>query len=213
VDVAGGQVVRVETELGSAMNGPQRLSVLAGKMAVVDDLEVAFPSWSRWELERIAVDHAVEGALTCDWLTGDAPVERLVVNMLRHEFTSYDAAPTRHRHRVVREAIAERFGWLRAECDRQIQTRARQEAARARAFEAMRAERERAAAWRRKRVAQSTDAVDRFSVGMPVTAVVKGDRRDATVIKVGRSRVRIVFRIKSGAERTAMVYARDVSPL
>jgi hypothetical protein len=178
----------------------------------MDELVVAFPDSSRRDLERAAMDHSVEVALMRDRSPGEAPVERLVVNMLRHEFTSYDAAPTQDRHRVVCEAIGERFGWLRAECDRQIQTRARQQAADAQAFEAMQAELARATAWRRERIAQSQDAVSLFSVGMPVTAMVRGHRRDATVTKVGRSRIKIMFRIKSGAERTALVYARDVSP-
>jgi hypothetical protein len=179
----------------------------------MNELKVAFPDWPRWKLERVAVDHCVEVALTRDRLPGDAPVERLVVNMLRHEFTSYDAAPTQDRHRVVCEAIAERFGWLRAECDRQIRGRARQEATEAQAFAAVQAQQERATALHLERIAQSKDAVRQFSVGMPVTAVVRGHRRDATVIKVGRSRIGIRFRIKSGAERTALVYAWDVSPL
>jgi hypothetical protein len=68
------------------------------------------------------------------------------------------------------------------------------------------------AAWRRERVVESKAAIDQFSEGVQVTAIVKGDKRDATVIKVGRSRLTVRFRIKSGAERTALLYARDVQP-
>lgn len=60
-----------------------------------DVVEITFAGWPRRKLERVAVAHAVDVALAYDRPPGDAPVERLVVNMARHGFTSYDADPTR----------------------------------------------------------------------------------------------------------------------
>lgn len=176
------------------------------------EIEIAFPHWPRRKLERVAQGHAVDVALSRAAVAGDAPVERLVVNMLRHEFTSYDDGPTQEAHRVVGEAIAARFGWLRAECERQIRARAQLEAEQARWIAAAREHEAAEAAWRRERAAESRDVISQFDVVMRVTATVKGHRRDATVIKVGRSRVTVAFRIKSGTERTAQVYARDMQP-
>jgi hypothetical protein len=181
-------------------------------MRAVGEIEMAFPGWPREKLERVVESHAVDVALLRGCVPGDAPMERLVVNMLRHEFTSYDDGPTQEAHRVVCEAIAARFGWLREECERQIQARARQEAEEAGWAAAAREYEVAQAAWRRKRAAESRDGVSQFAVGMRVSASVKGHRRDATVVKVGRSRVTVAFQIKSGAERTAQLYARDVQP-
>ncbi len=151
-------------------------------------------------------------ALACDRLPGDAPVDRLVVNMLRHEFTSYDADPTQDAHQMVCDAIAARFGWLKPECDRQVRARARGEAD-DRAYDewakdALVAEK----AERQARVAESKKVIGQFREGMPVMAKVKGHSRNATVVKVGRTRLTIGFTIKSDADRTAQVYARDVQP-
>ena len=64
-------------------------------------VEIEFPHWPPRRLGRVAVEHAGEVALAYGRVPGDAPVDRLVVNMLRHEFTSYDADPTRENHRAV----------------------------------------------------------------------------------------------------------------
>ena len=66
--------------------------------------------------------------------------------------------------------------------------------------------------WRRDRVSESRAAIAALTVGMAVHATVKGHSRAATITKVGRSRISIAFRLKSGAERTAVVYGRDVQP-
>jgi hypothetical protein len=189
------------------------MSVAAGSMqAVTGEIEMAFPDWPRRKLKRVAEDHAADAALSRGHTPGDAPVERLVVNMLRHEFTSYDSSQSQEAHRVVCEAIAARFGWLRPECERQIQARARHEADDAGWIAAAREHEAARAAWRHDRVAESRDAIGQFTVGMRVTATVRGHRRDATVVKIGRSRVTVMFQIKSGAVRTAQLYARDVQP-
>jgi hypothetical protein len=79
-----------------------RLSVGPGRMRGVGDLEIDLPRWPRRKPERVAVEHSIDVALSRDQMPGDAPVDRLVVNMLRHEFTNYDADPTREAHRAAR---------------------------------------------------------------------------------------------------------------
>lgn len=173
---------------------------------------VKFPDWDRRRLERAAVDHTIDLAMARGQVTADFPVGQLVVNMLRHEFTSYDERPTQAAHRAACEAIAGRYPWLAEECHRQVAVRAERER-QEREWLAV-AEEQQAAwvAWRRERVMESQAVCARLGVGMPVTVKVKGHQRDATVVKVGRSRVTVRFRLKSGAERTALVYAREVRP-
>lgn len=174
------------------------------------ELEIDFPGWTRAKLERVAAEHAIEVALSRDGMPSQAQDDRLVVNMLRHEFTNYDNDPNQEAHRRVCAAIAEQYGWLHAECQRQIHARARQEESERSAFEYLQAQADAESRWRRERSAQSREAIPTFTVGMAVAATVKGHRRDATVTKVGRSRISVSFQIKSGAERTALLYARDV---
>lgn len=174
--------------------------------------ETEFPDWPRRRLERVAVEHAAKVALTYDRVPGDAPAGRLVVNMLRHEFTSYDADPTPENHRAVCEAIAARFPWLQNECERQVQARERQEAEERAAMEWAEATLATEQAGRKACIEESKRAISRFREGMTVTAKVKGHVREATVLKVGRTRLTIGFKIKTGAGRTAVVYARDAQP-
>jgi hypothetical protein len=92
-------------------------------MMIMGELRVSFPSWSRRKLEREAVAHADDVALERGVMPGDAPVDRLVVTMLRDEFTSFDATQTARVHRAAGEAVADRYPWLRPECGRQIRLR------------------------------------------------------------------------------------------
>jgi hypothetical protein len=175
-------------------------------------VEIEFPDWPRRRLERVAVEHAVEVALAYDRVPGDAPADRLVVNLLRHEFTSCDAAPARENHRAACEAIATRFLWLRDECERQVQARERQEAGQRAAMDWAEATLAAGQAERKARSEEPGQAIRRFHEGMTVTAKVKGHVREATVVKVGRTRLTIGFKIKTGASRTAVVCARDAQP-
>jgi hypothetical protein len=181
-------------------------------MSSVDELGVSFPFWSRKTLERHAISHADDVALERGHVPSDGPVDRLVVNMLRHEFTSYDATQTMAAHRAACDAIAARYGWLRAECERQIRQRERAERDKRSALLAAEAQQAAARKWQQDRVTESRTAIDALTVGMDVNATVKGHSRKATITKVGRSRVTVAFRLKSGAERTALVYATDVQP-
>src|SRR5690554_4825541 len=88
-----------------------------------------FPDAGPEQLIRMAERHV--HALECargDFGLSDAPVERLVVNYLRHQHTDYDTDQTQERHRAACEAIAARYPWLAAECERQIRLRAAREA-------------------------------------------------------------------------------------
>lgn len=181
-------------------------------MSTMGELTVCFPAWSREVLGRHAISHADDVALERGHVPGDGPVDRLVVNMLRHEFTSYDSAQTVSMHRAACEAIADRYGWLRPECERQIRARERAECDERSAFLAAEAQEVAARKWRHDRVSESRAAIAALTVGMAVNATVKGRSRTATIAKVGRSRITVAFRLKSGAERTALVYARDVQP-
>jgi hypothetical protein len=176
-------------------------------------LKTNFPNWYREKLERVAIDHDLERSLWTGFVPGDSPMDRLVVNMLRHEFTNYDENQTQEMHREACEAIAARFGWLGYECAKQIARRAEEEELARDVNASQEAWLAEAAQWRRERVQESHQAIKALRVGMRVTAKVQGHEREATVTQVGRSRVSVAFRIKTGAERTALVYARDVQPL
>ncbi len=80
-------------------------------------LKVFFPPWDRQKLERETIG------------SGWVPVDRYVVNMLRHKFTNYDVSRTAARHRAACEAIAANFEWLSPECARQIERRAQSDEA------------------------------------------------------------------------------------
>jgi hypothetical protein len=174
-------------------------------------LSVRLPDWDRRRLEDRAVARARELAIErgyCDWWTAD--VDRLVVNMLRHEFTGYDESRSQRAHAIVCEAIAGKYSWLAAECERQTRRRRDSERLEAAAVSAYEEHEEAQRVWRRERVAESREAIRQLVVGTRILARVKGHERVARIVKVGRSRVTISYRIKSGEERTALVYARDV---
>jgi hypothetical protein len=143
---------------------------------------------------------------------GNVPVDRLVVNMLRHEHTAYDDNQNQDAHRAACEAIARKYPWLREECERQINRRAQNENFEEMVREQYEDEQAEAARYRQERVEQSKAVIGALSPGMTVTAHVRGYVREAVIVSVGRSRVKVAFRLKTGEEREAMVYARDVLP-
>ena len=176
-------------------------------------LRTAFPRWSRARLERVAREHAAAVAMAYgDFADVTAPSERLVVNMLRHEFTDYDDDQSARRHQQACDAIADRYPWLRDECLRQVQARKEREHEAALWEVAARAEVERTRQWRRQRVTESHTSIGAISVGDEVSVRVRGHDRIARVTKVGRSRVTVHYAIKNGQAREALVYARDVTP-
>lgn len=170
---------------------------------------IAFPDWPQQRLERVAEQHASEIAAAYG-RDSEAPVDRLVVNLLRHEFTAYDQAPTQEAHRIACDAIAARFPWLAEECRRQVRARAADERLVQEGVQMMEAAANEGKRFRAERVAESKAVIGRLKPGMQVRAKVAGRLRNATILKVGRSRVTIEFSIKSGARREALLYARDL---
>jgi hypothetical protein len=170
-----------------------------------------FPNWSRETLEQAAFDQAMAMDIFSgrDFRTSDS-VDRLVVNMLRHEFTDYDNDQRQEHHRLVCLSIKSRYVWLSEECDRQIERRARAERmeieylieTQRRALE----ERER----RAERSKTSQEIIATFKVGGEVIARIGGRNRCGTVTWVGRKRVEIRYAIKSGEVRTRRLYASDL---
>jgi len=173
-------------------------------------VKIDLPDWSRQKVEKRAFAHAWELALEYGHDPSEACIERLVVNMLRHEFTDYDADQGQEAKRRSCVAIAERFPWLAAECGRQIDQRRCEEAEAARWREmAELMEQERA-----QRVAQrsraSREAIVRMPVGTKVLARVAGRERAGTIVWQGRARVDVAYTLKSGQERTRRLYATEV---
>jgi hypothetical protein len=52
-------------------------------------------------------------------------IDRYVVNMLRHRHSNYDRRQTSENFMKFCSAISERYGWLAAECTRQMEHRER----------------------------------------------------------------------------------------
>lgn len=173
-----------------------------------------FPDVSPEQLVRMAKRHVY--ALECDrgdFGLSDAPVERLVVNYLRHQCTDYDTDQTQERHRAANEAIAARYPWLAAECERQIRLRAERDAELASLVEFFEIDEERRRAERQAIVAASRDAAKKLRVGQVVSYRSRGRVYAATITRIGRTRVTLTYRLRTGGERTAVVHASLVSPV
>lgn len=174
-----------------------------------------FPKADRDQLHRMAERHArnLEIQRGIFDLSPNTPSdERLIVNYLRHACTDYDTDQTQERHREACEAIAAAYPWLAEECARQIQVRAEREEEAARFLEDFLEEKERRRAERKKIIAASHDAAKRLRVGQVVLYRTRGRVYDATITKIGRTRVTLTYRLKSGEERTAIVHAALVTP-
>ena len=83
------------------------------------------------ELEDRAWRHAV--AWDLKWgrpgASASVPMDRLVVNLLRHIYTDYDDDQSFDRFSQACDAIARRYPWLAEECAHQIGQRATEEEA------------------------------------------------------------------------------------
>jgi len=66
--------------------------------------------------------------------------------------------------------------------------------------------------WRSARVARSRAATGAFRLRLEMTARPKGHKRRARVLKVGRSRLTLAYRIKTGEERSAVLHACHMVP-
>ena len=177
-------------------------------------IQTRFPDWSRVKLETIARQHADEVALAYGRVGAETDdVDRLVVNMLRHEFTNYDDDQIEHAHRLACEAIKARCPWLGDECHRQITRRAAAEQEDA-AFAEMAEHWERAEKARlEERSRDSSLVIGALKVGDEVIAHIVGRERRGTITWVGRLRVEVRYVIKTGEARTRRLYASTVRPV
>jgi len=171
------------------------------------------PNLNRERLENRAQRHADDIAMERGWGDTNCSIDQLVVNMLRHEYTDYDNDQTAARHTAANRAIAARYPWLAAECDRQTERRTAEERDSAALWADHLAMQEQIALMRQETIAASRAICGSFHVGQPVELTIKGHQRSGTVVKVGRSRLTVHYEIKTGAERTAVVYATEVKIL
>ncbi|MEV2278777.1 hypothetical protein AB0I72_24635 [Nocardiopsis sp. NPDC049922] len=170
---------------------------------------------SRRRLERSAREHTLTLDLERGSCSDDVPVERLVVNYLRHECTDYDLDQSSPRHRAACEAIAERFPWLAKECQRQIVRRAEADAEAEAASRSWEQEEEAARERCRALVSASREAIADLHVGQRVSFPYKRHRYTGVITKKGRSRVTVAYRIRTGKDRdrVRLVHASLVTPV
>jgi hypothetical protein len=172
-------------------------------------MKIFFPDWSRVQLERTALKHASAISLAYDRDFDPSQTDRLVVNMLRHEFTDYDDNQSVGRFMKACSEMAVRYPWLSEECERQM-LRRRQIDETAEAWGKMaEAQGQREAEERRARSAASAEAIADLHIGQRVRARVRGHERIGTITWIGRRRVEIAFKIASGAERTHRLFASE----
>jgi hypothetical protein len=172
-----------------------------------------FPNCSRPHLERTALDHAIELAVASGRGVETSATDRLVVNMLRHEFTDYDDDPSVANFSSACRAIARRFSWLGQQCTRQVAQRRRAEVEKSALLEMHEEEKGCRREDRRRRSLASIPVIEGLVIGTPVTAVVRGFPRQGTITWRGRRRVEITFLLKSGEVRTSRRYASAVRPV
>lgn len=146
---------------------------------------------------RAAHVHAADYGLAIDSDRDVSDDNRAVVNWLRHEHTDYD------------DDQAAAFPWLADECARQIRRRAEAEAQQREFTEEYERERRRRKEERRLLVERSRQAIHdkRVQAGQRVPLRAHGRTYQATVTSVARSRATVSYALKSGAVRTATVYA------
>jgi hypothetical protein len=172
-----------------------------------------FPDWSRRRLERTALAHAIDVSLAYDRDFDPSLTDRLVVSMLRHEFTDYDDDQRVGSFESACAAIAQRFAWLWDECARQVTRRRAMEVEEEDLRSIWEAEERRRGEFRQKRSADSVRAIADLGLGTEVTSRVRGHLRHGTITWRGRKRVEITFTIKSGEVCTHRLYASEVRPL
>lgn len=176
-------------------------------------MKTRFPDWSHRRLERTALAYAIDVSLACDRDFDPSLTDRLVVNMLRHEFTDYGNHQPFENFDSACSAIAERFPWLRGECARPILHRGAMEAQEADLLAMWGRQERRLREQRQMRAADPVRAIDGIDLGTEITARVRGVQRRGTVTWRGRKRAGITFTIKSGQERTHRLYALEVRPV
>ncbi|MFD0353002.1 hypothetical protein ACFVHW_04520 [Streptomyces sp. NPDC127110] len=168
---------------------------------------------ARTRLEKLAQKHASElnSFFEREPAFHGVPVERLVVNLLRHEYTDYDEEQTPDRHREACEAIAAAYPWVAEECERQIQRRTRAEKDAERFQDWFEAERELRRDEARELRERSTAAIGALDIGQRVSFRKQGRGYEGLISKVGRTRVTVTYNLRDGQERSWALPAANVS--
>jgi hypothetical protein len=172
-------------------------------------IEAFFPNWQRSKLEKIAIQRAIEVNSRYNRDPDCSKTDRLVVNMLRHEFTDYDKDRNLRRFIEACTAISANYPWLNDECRRQIAKRRKSEAERTAHLQMMQEEQE----VNRQRSNESTQLIDRFYIGQTVQGRIRGHNRIGEITWIGTRRVEISFRLAPGQERRYRLYASQVAPI
>ncbi|MFI0447002.1 hypothetical protein [Actinomadura sp. 6N118] len=177
-----------------------------------------FPTNASYDqLKRLAELHALDVDFAYDRIgaSNNVPTDRLIVNYLRHECTDYDEDQTSERHRAACEAIAKRYPCLAEECQRQIKRRHDKDEEIAAMVASYEIEKEQERAERRARVEASKRIIAGLRVGQKVMYKNRRYTYEATVTKIGRSKVTVAYQVKTGKDRdrTATVHAAFVTPV
>lgn len=174
-----------------------------------------FPNWTTEKLQNKALEHARALALQREDFLWEPPdnIDRLVVNMLRHKYTNYDSNQTIQTHKEACLAIAEKYLWLKEECDRQIRRRQEEEDFMNVLVKAEQAEKEQKQKQRRSTIESSTTIIKTLNVGQEVTIKVQGYQRVGTIKKINRTKVEIEYTLKNGQTRTLLTHAANVTAL
>lgn len=152
-------------------------------------------------LEQLAREHAWQLDLEYGRSGSQAPIDRLVVNYLRHECTDYDLEQSAPRHRAACEAIARTFPWLAEECRRQVDRRAQQDLEEEELRRALADEEEQHRAERRAMVTRSREVIKGMHVGQRVRFRDGRYPRTGVITKLGRSRVTVAYQVATGRDR------------
>ena len=176
-------------------------------------MKTRFPSWSRSHLEKVALKHAFDVSFDTGRDFDPTLSDRLVVNMLRHEFSDYDDNQSATNFSAACAEIAIRFLWLAPECERQMARRRENDAAADDAHEMFERATLEQQIRRRAISAASSEVIRSLRIGDRVTALVRGRQRSGTIVWVGRKQIEFSFKLKSGQVRTHKVYASEAETL
>jgi len=176
-------------------------------------MRTRFPDWGRECLEKVALEHAIEVSVASGREFDSSLTGRLVANMARHEFTDYDEDQSTERFAEACAAIADRYPWLSGECNAQVARRRLADAQATLAAEMEQRWRQDEAERRRERSAEAAEAIGGLVLGQRARARVKGQERTGVLTWIGRRRVELAFTIKSGEERSARLFANEVTVL
>ncbi|GHD34843.1 hypothetical protein [Nocardiopsis kunsanensis] len=166
-------------------------------------------------LERLAREHAQLLDLEYGGDSSRTPLDRLVVNYLRHVCTDYDLDQSSHRHRAACEAIAQAFPRLAQECRRQITRRAEQDLEAEQDRLMWEDEKEQQRCEHRAMLAESRKVIQGMRVGQQVAFRLGGHPRTGVITKLGRSRATVAYQVATGRDRgrVRLIHAALLTPV